>query len=162
MAIFDPKQKVIAGYQKSIDDKKNSIKKYYDEIGRMYYGQYKDMNLDVTKDINTRCDAVSTLYDEIDDLNIKILHEKGLKLCPKCRTENALTYAFCFKCGSRFDDPDAVIDESAIAGIPVQTPQAPAAPAVQDPVVETVAEEETPAEEVAPSEDEAEPSAEEA
>lgn len=159
MAIFDPKQKVIAGYQKSIDDKKNSIKKYYDEIGRMYYGQYKDMNLDVTKDINTRCDAVSTLYDEIDDLNIKILHEKGLKLCPKCRTENALTYAFCFKCGSRFDDPDAVIDESAIAGVPVQ---APAAPAVPEPIEETVAEEEAPAEDVAPSAEETESPAEEA
>ena len=153
MAIFDPKQKVIAGYQKSIDDKKNSIKKYYDEIGRMYYGQYKDMNLDVTKDINTRCDAVSTLYDEIDDLNIKILHEKGLKLCPKCRTENALTYAFCFKCGSRFDDPDAVIDETAIAGVPAPAP----APAVPAPVVV-----EEPAAEGAPAEEPAEEAAEEA
>ena len=124
----------------------------------MYYGQYKDMNLDVTKDINTRCDAVSTLYDEIDDLNIKILHEKGLKLCPKCRTENALTYAFCFKCGSRFDDPDAVIDEAAISGAPVA---APAAPAVPEPIEETVAEEETPAPEVAPATEDA-PAEEEA
>ncbi|MBO4604701.1 MAG: zinc ribbon domain-containing protein [Clostridiales bacterium] len=152
MAIFDPKQKVIAGYQKSIDDKKNSIKKYYDEIGRMYYGQYKDMNLDVTKDINTRCDAVSTLYDEIDDLNIKILHEKGLKLCPKCRTENALTYAFCFKCGSRFDDPDAVIDEAAISGAPAA---APVTAAVPDPIEMEPAAEEVPAEDVAAEETEA-------
>ncbi|MBP5655884.1 MAG: zinc ribbon domain-containing protein [Clostridiales bacterium] len=155
MAIFDPKQKVIAGYQKSIDDKKNSIKKYYDEIGRMYYGQYKDMNLDVTKDINTRCDAVSTLYDEIDDLNIKILHEKGLKLCPKCRTENALTYAFCFKCGSRFDDPDAVIDESAIAGAPAPEPVPAVVPEpiiVEEPMAQAEETEAAPAEE-APSED---------
>ena len=110
------------------------------------------MNLDVTKDINTRCDAVSTLYDEIDDLNIKILHEKGLKLCPKCRTENALTYAFCFKCGSRFDDPDAVIDETAIAGVPVA---APVAPAVPEPIEEAPAAEEVPAEEIAAEDTEA-------
>jgi len=155
MAIFDPKQKTIAGFQKSIDEKKLAIKKYYDEIGRLYYSQYKDMNVDCTQDINTRCDSLTTLYNEIDDLNVKILHEKGLKLCPKCRTENNLINAFCFKCGSRFDDPDAVIDEAAISGA---TP-AEAAPAAEAAVeeaaeaaTEAVEEAVTPATEDAPAE----------
>lgn len=103
MAFFDPKNKTIATYEKSISDKNASINRYYDEIGRLYYGQYKDMNVDNTKDINTRCEAVTRLIKEIEDLKLKILFEKGLKLCPSCKTENQLEYTFCYKCGSRFD-----------------------------------------------------------
>lgn len=109
MPIFqDAKQKNIANFQKSIDEKKNTIKRNYDEIGHLYYGQYKDINIDCTKDINAKCDAITKLNEDIEDLEIKILREKGLKRCPSCRTENNLSYAFCFKCGARFDDADSV------------------------------------------------------
>ena len=107
MALFDSKAKVIQGYEKSINDKNLSIKRYYDEIGRLYYGQYKDNKVDVTKDINNRCDAVTKLYRDIEELKHKILFEKGLKLCPACKTENNLEYAFCFKCGNKFDPESA-------------------------------------------------------
>ena len=107
MALFDSKAKVIQGYEKSINDKNLAIKRYYDEIGRLYYGQYKDNNVDVTKDINNRCDAVTKLYRDIEELKHKILFEKGLKLCPACKTENNLEYAFCFKCGNKFDPESA-------------------------------------------------------
>ena len=109
MPIFqDAKGKNIASFQKMIDEKKNTIRKYYDEIGHLYYGQYKDVNVDVTKDINARCESISNLYIEIEDLNVKILRERGLKKCAVCGTENNLSNAFCFKCGARFDDSDAV------------------------------------------------------
>lgn len=107
MALFDSKAKVIQGYEKSISDKNLSIKRYYDEIGRLYYGQYKDNNVDVTKDINNRCDSVTKLYRDIEELKHKILFEKGLKLCPSCKQENNLEYAFCFKCGNKFDPESA-------------------------------------------------------
>ena len=109
MPIFqDAKGKNISNFQKMIDEKKNTIRKYYDEIGHLYYGQYKDVNVDVTKDINARCESISNLYIEIDDLYVKILRERGLKKCAVCGTENNLSNAFCFKCGARFDDSDAV------------------------------------------------------
>ena len=109
MPIFqDAKGKNIANFQKMIDEKKNTIRKYYDEIGHLYYGQYKDVNVDMTKDINARCESISNLYIEIEDLNVKILRERGLKKCAVCGTENNLSNAFCFKCGARFDDSDAV------------------------------------------------------
>ena len=104
MAIFDPKTKVISGYQKTIEEKTKIIEKYYDQIGRLYYGQYKDMSVDVTKDINARCDEVMKLYKEIKDCELKILFEKGLKLCPSCNKENMLAYAFCFACGAKFPE----------------------------------------------------------
>jgi len=107
MALFDSKAKVIQGYEKSISDKNLSIKRYYDEIGRLYYGQYKDNNVDVTKDINNRCESVTKLYRDIEELKHKILFEKGLKLCPSCKQENNLEYAFCFKCGNKFDPESA-------------------------------------------------------
>jgi len=120
MALFDPKTKVIQGYEKAISDKNLSIKRYYDEIGRLYYGQYKDNNVDVTKDINTRCDSVTKLYRDIEELKHKILFEKGLKLCPSCKTENNLEYAFCFKCGNKFNPESAtrVIMEDEITPAP--------------------------------------------
>ena len=109
MPIFqDAKGKNIANFQKMIEEKKNTISKYYDEIGHLYYGQYKDVNVDMTKDINARCESISNLYIEIEDLNVKILRERGLKKCAVCATENNLSNAFCFKCGARFDDSDAI------------------------------------------------------
>ena len=109
---WDQKSKNISSYQKSIDEKNASIKRYYDEIGRLYYGQYKDLNADNTKDINTRCEAITRLGNEIEQLNHKILFEKGLKLCASCKTENNLEYTFCFKCGSKFEEKKEDADDS--------------------------------------------------
>ena len=143
MAFFDPKAKNIANYQRSIDEKKVSVSRYYDEIGRYYYKQYKDLNVDNTKDINTRCDAITKLTNEIEELNVKILYEKGLKLCPSCRTENNLEYTFCFKCGSRFDEQASA---PAAEAAKVEEPASEAS-------AQAPAEEETPATDEAPAED---------
>ena len=143
MAIFDPKTKVISGYQRSIEEKNRVIAKYFDQIGRLYYGQYKDMSVDVTKDINARCDAVTELYKEIKDCELKILFEKGLKLCPNCGKENMLAYAFCFSCGAKFEPGS----ESA-----------PAEAKLEKPVAKEEVKEEEPAAEETPV---SEPSADE-
>lgn len=102
MAMFDSKAKTIAQLQKTIDEKNAGTFRYYDEIGRLYYSQYRDASADVSKDINTRCEAVSALYSDIELCNMKILFENGLKLCLKCRKENPLDHAFCSACGAKF------------------------------------------------------------
>ena len=140
MPIFqDAKGKNIANFQKSIEEKKHTISKYYDEIGHLYYGQYKDVNVDMTKDINARCESISNLYIEIEDLNVKILREKGLKKCAICATENNLSNAFCFKCGARFDDADAVpadvIASPNASATPARYETKPAAAPAAAPVV---------------------------
>lgn len=105
MALFgDAKAKKISEYEKKIQECNNSIRKYYDEIGRLYYFQYKDMNTDNTKEINTRCENVAKLGNEIEELGLKILYEKGLKRCASCGTENSLQYGFCFQCGAKFPE----------------------------------------------------------
>ncbi|MBO4637888.1 MAG: hypothetical protein J5685_12170 [Clostridiales bacterium] len=113
MAFFDSKKNNIPVYQKSIEEKSVSIRKYYDEIGRLYYSQYKDLNVDNTKDINTRCEAVSRLSTEIEDLNLRILFERGLKRCTACGQENSLEYGFCFKCGAKFAEESARAPQKA-------------------------------------------------
>ena len=145
MPIFqDQKGKNISNFQKMIDEKKNTIRKYYDEIGHLYYGQYKDVNVDMTKDINARCESISNLYLEIEDLNVKILRERGLKKCAVCGTENNLSNAFCFKCGARFDDADSVAAPEADKPAPAP---APAEPEKEEEPVEEAAEEAAEAEE---------------
>jgi len=144
MPIFqDQKGKNISNFQKMIDEKKNTIRKYYDEIGHLYYGQYKDVNVDMTKDINARCESISNLYIEIEDLNVKILRERGLKKCAVCGTENNLSNAFCFKCGARFDDSDAVpadvIAPPNASATPSRYENKPAAAAPAAPAAEPVA-----------------------
>ena len=47
MALFDPKAKAISNLQKTIDEKNLTITKNYDKIGRLYYGQYKDMKASI-------------------------------------------------------------------------------------------------------------------
>lgn len=103
MALFDPKSKAIASCQRSIEEKKRTIVSYYDQIGRLYYDQYKNFT-DVTEDINDKCETVGKLFDEINDLELRIIFEKGLKLCPNCKKENNLEYAFCFACGTKFSE----------------------------------------------------------
>lgn len=146
MPIFqDQKQKNIANFQKAIDEKRYTISKNYDEIGRLYYGQFVDINVDNTKTINSKCDTITKLKDEIEELDVKILREKGLKKCPVCRTENNLSYAFCFKCGARFDDNDSVAAPEAAAPAPASAPAAkPAEPEekkAEEPEAEAPAEE---------------------
>ena len=158
MAIFDPKTKVISSYQKSIKEKTRIIEKYYDQIGRLYYGLYKGDAGDVTKEINDRCDCVSDLYREIKDCELKILFEKGLKLCPNCGKENMLAYAFCFACGAKFEEgsdkapAEAKADKPAakVEEVVEEVSEAPAAEEKVEEVVETPSE---PAEEAPASEE---------
>lgn len=104
MALFDPKVKAISQLQKAIDEKNAIVSKYYDEIGRLYYGQYKDASVDVSKDINSRCDAITNLCIDIEAHKLKILFEKGLKICATCKKENPLDHLFCAGCGAKFPE----------------------------------------------------------
>lgn len=136
MPIFqDQKGKNITNFQKMINEKKDTIRKYYDEIGHLYYGQYKDMNIDVTKDINARCESISNIYKDIEELNVKILREKGLKKCAICGTENQLANAFCFKCGARFADDDAVPADVIAPPNACATPPSDKPAAIAEPVI---------------------------
>ena len=108
MALFDPPKNQITALQKSIDDKNRAIGVYYNEIGLLYYKQYKDMNADVSKEINSRCENISNLYIEIEECRLRILYERGFKECAYCKKENLLEHAYCSACGQKFPESNDV------------------------------------------------------
>lgn len=130
MALFDPKAKTIAQLQRSTDEKNVSINRNFDEIGRLYYGQYRDASADVSKDINSRCDTITALYTDIEGNKLKILFEKGLKLCFVCKKENPLEHGFCSSCGAKFpegSDKQVEIPTSIPVVLESITPASPSA-----------------------------------
>ncbi|MBO4928489.1 MAG: hypothetical protein J5379_09615 [Clostridiales bacterium] len=108
MALFDPKKNQISTLQRSIEDKNRQISVCYDEIGKLYYKQYRDMNADVSRDINSRCENISKLYLEIEECRLRILYEKGYKECKNCKKENLLEHAYCSACGAKFPESNDV------------------------------------------------------
>ncbi len=99
MPIFqDQKQKNIANFQKAIDEKRYTISKNYDEIGRLYYGQFVDINVDNTKTINSKCDTITKLKDEIEELQ-QILRGYGFSFfdLADCSPKSNKTKVGCAK-----------------------------------------------------------------
>lgn len=136
MALFDPKKNQIAQLQKSIDEKNRQIAANYDGIGKLYYQQYRDMNADVSRDINALCEGISTLYIEIEECRLRIMYERGLKECKTCRKENPLEHQYCSACGSKFPETNDISVLTHVESIDVAAPIAPAVP-VADPAPQT-------------------------
>lgn len=135
MALFDPKKNQISALQKSIDDKNRAIGVYYNEIGMLYYKQYKDMNADVSKEINSRCENISTLYVEIEECRLRILYERGFKECAYCKKENLLEHAYCSACGQKFPESNDVsvvtrVDPVTLGPVGLKANDVPTVPAM--------------------------------
>ncbi|MBQ5968410.1 MAG: hypothetical protein IJL60_11625 [Clostridiales bacterium] len=107
-ALFDPKKNQIAAFQKAIEDNSRLIGQLFDEIGKLYYRQYRDMNADVSRDINARCESISHLYVDNEILRLKILYERGFKECKNCKKENLLEHQYCSACGSKFPESNDI------------------------------------------------------
>ena len=108
-ALFEPKKNnSIAILQKSIEEKDGRIRFLYDEIGKLYFRQYRDMNADVSREINTRCEFITNLYIDIENCRLRILYEKGYKECKNCRKANLLEHAYCCACGAKFPDSNDI------------------------------------------------------
>lgn len=155
-ALFEPKKNnSIAILQKSIEEKDGRIRFLYDEIGKLYFRQYRDMNADVSREINTRCEFITNLYIDIENCRLRILYEKGYKECKNCKRPNLLEHAYCCACGSKFPDSNDVnivtavdpekfvIKIPEVTMIPMAEASAPVAqtvapdPVAQAPVAET-------------------------
>lgn len=150
MALFDPKKNQISALQKSIEDKNRAISVYYDEIGKLYYAQYRDMSTDVAKDINSRCESISSLYVQIEECRLRILYERGYKECKSCKKENLLEHAYCSACGAKFPESNDVSVVTKV-GEDFMAPTVSVAPRTVE-LDETVEEPETTEETVSESE----------
>lgn len=88
----------IKGKINEINDKIETI---YAEIGKFVYTELKD-GRDASRDVVTeKCNAISTLNDDLEKLRTDLLALKNIKKCVKCNAEMDLKSEFCSNCGEK-------------------------------------------------------------
>ena len=91
-AIEDAKLKL------AIAEKEDEIEEIYKEMGRTVYDSYKSGE-DVGKAFTKDSKAVDKKIAEIEEMNKKILFNKSLRVCDKCKEVINLDNTFCPNCG---------------------------------------------------------------
>ncbi len=140
MAFFDEFSKRINGIYQSaqktteaakiqhqISQKQAEFDSLYHQIGQLYYS-CRQRGIQPEESIDTLCDRVTALAQEIDKLRVKIDEINGVCRCPVCGNTVESDAQFCSKCGAKLE--------------------------VKKPEPEKPAEPEQPAEEEAPAEEE--------
>lgn len=93
-AIEDAKLKL------AIAEKEDEIEEIYKEMGKTVYDSYKSGE-DVGKAFTKDSKAIDKKIAEIDEMNKKILYNKSLRVCDKCKEVINLESAFCPTCGAK-------------------------------------------------------------
>lgn len=94
----------------AISDKESDILKTYEEMGKSIYDSYKKGE-DVGKAFAKECKKIDKAIKEIDEMNKKILYNKGLRTCANCGETIELESAFCANCGEK-QKPVKIKEES--------------------------------------------------
>lgn len=84
----------------SISEKKDKIDEIYRGLGRTVYEEYKKGE-DVGNVFTKESKKVDKLFKEIDDMNNKILLNKGLRKCNECGEIIPKEAIFCSICGKK-------------------------------------------------------------
>ena len=84
----------------AISDKETDIEKIYQEIGKTVYDQYKDGE-DVGKVFTKECKKIDKWKREIEEMNTRILYNKGLRVCATCGEIVPVESVFCQNCGEK-------------------------------------------------------------
>lgn len=84
----------------STSEKETEIQKIYEQLGKKIYELYKSNN-EVEKSFAKDCKKIDKIYDEIEEMAIKILYNKGLKMCLECGNTIELDSIFCENCGAK-------------------------------------------------------------
>lgn len=84
----------------AISDLEEDIVKIYKEMGKTIYDSYKEKE-DVGKEFTKECKKIDKHLKEIDEMNKKILYNKGLRTCVKCGETIEIEAVFCANCGEK-------------------------------------------------------------
>ena len=77
---------------------KSEIAKDYELLGRLYYGQLKDNNVD-KEAIDAIVAEIELLEDNVRVYEIELTLFKGGCVCEECGSANGADADFCSKCG---------------------------------------------------------------
>ena len=84
----------------SISDMEKEIDKMYESMGVTIYDNYKKGE-EVGKVFTKECKKIDKLNKEIEDLNKKILFNRGLRVCENCDETIPTEAIFCPNCGEK-------------------------------------------------------------
>lgn len=84
----------------AIADKEADIEKIYEEIGKTVYDSYVSGE-DVGKIFTKEAKKIDKIFNEIEEMNKKILFNKGLRTCEKCGETISSDSTFCQSCGTK-------------------------------------------------------------
>lgn len=84
----------------NISDKETDIEKIYEELGKTVYDMYKSGE-DVGKVFTKECKKIDNIKSEIEEMNKKLLFNKGLRNCSSCGAVISTECVFCSKCGQK-------------------------------------------------------------
>ncbi len=77
--------------------KEGELLKLYEKLGRKYYDEHKNEDIDEIK-------AISGVKQRIKEINDDIMALRGGKICPKCKALVKNDSQYCSTCGAKIDD----------------------------------------------------------
>ncbi len=98
----------------AISEKENQIEDVYIEMGKIVYDMYKQGE-DVGEKFREEAEKVDILKKEIEEINMKILANKGLKTCSDCGKIISKDNHFCPNCGNKQVNIEVVEEEKSEA-----------------------------------------------
>lgn len=95
-----------------INEEQNEINATYQQIGKIYYEEYKDES---DEKLILLCNIVDESNRIIDLCRKQILFLKGIKVCSTCKAELTLDSVYCNKCGAKLFDDNEAADKSNLS-----------------------------------------------
>lgn len=78
---------------------KNEISKEFENLGKIVYNSEK---LEINDEkVKNKIDAISILYDQLNEVSGQIADIKQKRVCPNCSAVNSAEMLYCGKCGCR-------------------------------------------------------------
>lgn len=104
-AVVNKSEKIIEGTKSrfEISEKEDKIEEIFLSMGRTVYEMYKKGE-NIGEFFQQEAEKVDNLNKEIEDMERKILSNKGLKECTKCGKIISVDSHFCPKCGAEQSD----------------------------------------------------------
>ena len=91
----------IARHSMAISDERANVRLLYRDIGEMYYREHRQ---DCPDNLKSFCEKIDLSLTRIQELENKIKHIKGVRLCAACGETCDRRAKFCPACGQLLPD----------------------------------------------------------
>lgn len=96
----------------NISSEEEKIQKIFKQIGELVFDDFKN-NTDTGESVVALCQQVVTHQQTIKELKEKLMIVKNIKACSNCGAELELSVTFCPKCGTKQEEPEKPVEETA-------------------------------------------------